>query len=221
MTESLRVIIADDHSVVRRGVKEILSEEFPNLFLEEAESGAQLFSKLGDAGKHWDLLILDLGLPGESGVDILLECRKKYAHLPVLVLSMYPEEKFAIRVLKMGAMGFVSKQSAPSDIGKAVSTVLSGKRHLSLELAESLGEIDGELDGADANAPLSQRELQVIVGIANGRAMKEIAGELEVSMKSASTYRMRAMRKLNLKNNADIILYALDEGLIVPKVSGA
>lgn len=208
----IRVIVADDHPVVRRGVKQILWEEFDSVEIGEAGDSAQLARLLSQ--KPWDLMILDITMPGKSGLDMLREIREAYPGLKVLVLSMHPEDQFAIRVLRAGAAGYLTKERAPEELVLAVKRVLSGKRYLTESVAETLaGYVEGE-GRMPQHQALSDREFQVLRMIASGRSLSEIADALCLSVKTVSTYRARILEKMNMKTNAEIIHYAVKNGLV-------
>jgi two-component system invasion response regulator UvrY len=208
----LRVLIADDHAVVRQGLKQILQDTRDMVVAGEAVNGQEVLEKV--RAEAWDVVILDISMPGHSGLDILKELKYERPKLPVLVLSMYSEDQFAMRVLKAGASGYLTKDSASDELVKAVRKVASGGKYVSPFLAEKLAfEI-----GSDANKlpheTLSDREFQVLRMIATGKAVGEIAAELSLSPKTISTYRARLMKKMNLTTNADLIHYAIQNHLV-------
>jgi two-component system, NarL family, invasion response regulator UvrY len=202
-----RVLIADDHAVVRAGLRQFLDEDRAISSVGEASSGRETLERL--RAEHWDLVILDIGMPDRSGLDILQQIRSGHDRTRVLVLSGYPERQYALNVLRAGASGFVEKGSSPEEFLKAVRAVLQGRRYVSATLAELLV---GDLDGASDKPPhtrLSEREFQVFTKLAAGRAVSEIADELCLSVKTVSTYRSRILEKMNLQTNADLTSYAL------------
>jgi len=207
-----KVLIADDHAVVRAGLRQLLSEDRAVSEIGEAATGQQTLDRLRE--NHWELLILDIGMPDRSGIDILQQIRAVHDRTRVLVLSGFPERQYALNVLRAGASGFIEKTSPPEEMLRAVRAVLHGRRYVSATLADQLV---GELDG-DANKPphsrLSEREFQVFCKLAAGRAVSEIAHELCLSVKTVSTYRSRILEKLNFHTNADLTSYALRNGLI-------
>jgi two-component system, NarL family, invasion response regulator UvrY len=207
-----RVLIADDHAVVRAGLRQFLDEDRAISSVGEASSGRETLERL--RAEHWDLVILDIGMPDRSGLDILQQIRSGHDRTRVLVLSGYPERQYALNVLRAGASGFVEKGSSPEEFLKAVRAVLQGRRYVSATLAELLV---GDLDGANDKPPhtrLSEREFQVFTKLAAGRAVSEIADELCLSVKTVSTYRSRILEKMNLQTNADLTSYALRNELI-------
>lgn len=208
----IRVLVADDHSVVRRGVRQILCEEFDSVEVGEAGDSQQLDRLLRQGA--WDLLILDITLPGKSGLDVLQEVRRSYPGLKVLILSMHPEDQFAIRMLRAGAAGYLTKERAPEELVLAVKRVLSGRRYLTESLAETLA---GYVESQGMEPPhqaLSDREFQVLCMLASGKTLSEIAEELALSVKTISTYRSRILEKMNMRTNAELIHYAVKNGLV-------
>lgn len=208
----IRVLVADDHSVVRRGVRQILREEFDSVEVGEAGDSRQLETLLRQA--HWDLLILDITLPGKSGLEVLQEVKRSYPGLKVLILSMHPEDQFAIRMLKAGAAGYLTKERAPEELVLAVKRVLSGRRYLTESLAETLAGYVEAQEKVPLHAALSDREFQVLRMLASGKSLSEMAEELALSVKTISTYRTRILEKMNMKSNAELIHYAVKNGLV-------
>ena len=206
------VLIADDHAVVRAGLRQFLEESGRVADIAEAGSGQQAMDLLRT--KRFDLLILDINMPGRGGLDILKNVRASFPDTRVLIVSGFPEQQYAVNVLKAGASGYLSKESAPEELLKAVQLVLSGRRYVSSALAEQLVanlDVDSE---QPVHTGLSEREFQIFCKLAGGRAVSEIARELCLSVKTVSTYRSRVLEKMNLKSNADITRYALQNGLI-------
>jgi DNA-binding NarL/FixJ family response regulator len=201
-----RILIADDHELVRRGLRQILAEAFAELTLAEASDGRQT---LEIAGKQaWDVVLLDINMPGRSGIEVLQDLKGLYSRLPVVVLSAFPEKDFAIRAFKLGAAGYVSKDSASSELIAAIHKALAGGRYVTSSLAEALAAtIAGEAPVVP-HEMLSNRELQVLRLVALGKPLKEIAAELALSEKTISTYRMRLGRKLSLGTNVELARYA-------------
>jgi len=207
-----QVLIADDHAMVRAGLRQFLEEGGRVGDVAEAASGQQAMDLLRT--KRFDLLILDINMPGRGGLDILKNVRASYPETRVLIVSGFPEQQYAVNVLKAGASGYLSKDSAPDELLRAVHVVLSGRRYVSNALAEQLAS---QLDAASdqpIHAGLSEREFQVLCKLASGRSVSEIAGELCLSVKTVSTYRSRVLEKMSLKSNADVTRYALQNGLI-------
>jgi len=208
----IRVLIADDHAVVRQGLKQILRDTREMIVAGEAVNGQEVLEKVRAAA--WDVVILDISMPGHSGLDILKELKCERPTLPVLVLSMYSEDQFAMRVLKAGASGYLTKDSAPDELVKAIRKVVSGGKYVSPFLAEKLAFEIGMDSSKLPHETLSDREFQVLRMIATGKAVKEIAAELSLSVKTISTYRARLLQKMNLTTNAELIHYAIQNRLI-------
>lgn len=208
-----RVLIADDHAVVRAGIRQLLGADPVIAEIGEAESGQQTLDRLRESA--WDLLVLDIAMPDRSGLDILKHVRSGFPETRVLILSGFPERQYGINVLRAGAHGFLGKESAAEELIKAVHTILAGRRYLSPTMSELLiTEIDGNDAGQPIHTQLSEREFQIFCKLATGAAVSEIARELCLSVKTVSTYRSRVLEKLNFKSNADITSYALRNGLI-------
>lgn len=208
----IRVLIADDHAVVRQGLKQILTETSEMLVIGEATSGAEALEKA--RSEECDVLVLDMAMPGPSGLDILKEIRSTRPKLPVLILSMHPEEQFAVRLLKAGASGYLNKESAPDELVKAIRKVVEGGKYISPTLAEQLAlDISADAD-KPLHAALSDREFQVMCLMASGKTMTEIAEGLSLSVKTVSTYRARILEKMNLTTNAELIRYAIQNRLV-------
>jgi two-component system invasion response regulator UvrY len=210
--KALHILITEDHASTRLGIKQILKEEFPRLQLGEAPDEAGTLAQLE---RHaWDLLILDIALPGRSGVEVLREVKQRRPDLPVLVYSAHREEEFALHVLRAGASGYLSKERAPEELCQAVQQLVRGGTYFSQRLSQRL--VDGTQPGG-ASLPhesLSAREFQVLRLIAAGKAGKLAAAELGLSEKTVSTYRRRILKKLRLNTTADVIQYALRERLL-------
>ena len=208
----MRVIIADDHAVIRKGLRQILIDEFPSATIEEVSDAESAINKTF-TGK-WDLVISDLSMPGRSGLDVAEHIKQNFPKLPVLILSIHPEEQYAIRALKAGAAGYLSKDTAPEELIKAVHKVLQGRKYISASIAEKLAE---ELDHDTEKAPhelLSAREFDVFKLIASGISVSDIGIKLSLSVTTVSTYRARILTKMNVKSNADLTRYALENKLI-------
>jgi two-component system invasion response regulator UvrY len=207
-----RVLIADDHALVRAGLRQYLQQNGRFASIAEASSGSQTLDML--RGARFDLLILDINMPDRGGLDILKHVRASYPETRVLVLSAYPERQYAVNVLKAGASGYLSKESAPDELMKAVNQVMAGKRYVSSSLAELLvSELDTDHE-KPLHAGLSEREFQIFCKLASGQSVSEIASELSLSVKTVSTYRTRVLEKMSFKSNADITSYALRNGLM-------
>ena len=207
----MRVLIADDHAIVRQGLRQILSDT-PDLTVSgEAENGVQAVQMVR-AGE-WDVVLMDVSMPDRNGIDALKLIKKEYPRLPVLILSMYPEEQYAIRALKAGAAGYLTKQSAPELLVTAIRQVASGKKYVSPSLAEELANAIGDDSERPPHEKLSDREYQTLCMIASGKTPAEIAEALNLSVKTVSVYRARLLEKMNLRNNAELTHYGLKHGL--------
>ena len=208
----IKILIADDHAVVRRGLKQILAEE-PNMAVfGEACNAQEVLKNVRE--QNWDIVILDITMPDRSGLEVLKELKNIRPKLPVLILSIHPEEQYAVRVLKAGAAGYMTKESAPEELVKAVRKVIKGSKYISPSLAEKLAfdlETDSEKPLHEA---LSNREYQVMCMIASGKTVKEIAKELYLSVKTISTHRARILEKMKMKTNAELTHYAIKNRLV-------
>jgi two-component system, NarL family, invasion response regulator UvrY len=207
-----KILIADDHAVVRAGIRQYLEAEPSIREIGEAASGHDTLEQL--RAREWDLVLLDIFMPDQSGLDILRHIQTDYPKVRVLILSGLPEKQYAVSVLRAGASGYLPKESAPEDLIKAVQTVLAGRRYVSPEVAELLVAGMDKDPGSQQHERLSAREFQVLSKLASGRAVSEIAEELQLSVKTVSTYRSRVLEKMGLKTNADLTSYALRHGLI-------
>jgi two-component system invasion response regulator UvrY len=208
----LKILIADDHQIVRRGLKQILTEGFPFAEIDEAENTSTLIEKV--LAHHWDIVITDLNMPGGGGVEALHVIKKHFPEMPVLILSIYPKEQYALRMIRDGAAGYLNKDAAPEELVKAVQHILSGKKFITEDLAEQLSHAVKIPAGTAFHAILSKREMAVFKLLAAGRSISDIAAELNLAVTTVSTYRLRIISKLNLKNNADLTQYALEHKLI-------
>jgi DNA-binding NarL/FixJ family response regulator len=202
----VRVLIADDHPIVRRGLKQIVADQ-PDMTVAEAGDGPEAL-RLADKGK-FDVVLLDINMPGISGLDVLSRIRSRQPGLPVLVLSAHSEAEFAVRILKAGASGYLNKELAPEELVKAIRRVIGGKKYVSPAVAELLADSLGN-DEDEPHASLSDREYQVMLLIAAGKTVSEIAEEIALSVKTVSTYRARILEKMNLKNNAELMRYVIE-----------
>ncbi|HTS69917.1 MAG TPA: response regulator transcription factor [Terriglobia bacterium] len=208
----IRVLIADDHAVLRLGLIEILTRELKDVVCGEAENAAQVVAQVQD--HNWDLVILDLTMPGRSGLDSLAELKRMRPKLPVLVLSMHPEEQYGKRVLQAGASGYINKDSAPEDLTKAIRKVLAGGRYVSPALAEKLALEVTEGSAGLPHEKLSHREFEVLRMIGLGKSVTQIAEELHLSGTTISTYRLRILEKMGMTSNADLMRYAIVNHLV-------
>jgi len=208
----MKILIGDDHAVFRRGLKETLSEAFPKTVFGEARTAQETFELA--QRQNWDVIILDISMPGRSGLDILEDLKRSRPRIPILLLTMHPEQQFARRALKAGAAGYLTKDSVPEELKEAIKRIVAGGRYVSATLAETLA-VDLRR-GADLplHELLSDREFQVLRMIASGKTVKEVADELSLSVKTVSTYRSRILEKTGMKTNAELIRYALQTQLV-------
>lgn len=207
----MKFIIADDHRIVRRGIKEIIQDEFPTAVIEEASDSESLINKI--LNQKFDLVITDISMPGRNGLEALQQIRQLRPSLPVIVLTIHPESQYAIRAYKNGAKGYLNKETAPDELVNAIKQVLAGKKYITQSVAEDFfTSIDKK--GAPLHQLLSNREFQVLKLIASGKSNSEIAKQLLLSETTVSTYRTRILEKLNLQSTAEIIRYAIRENLI-------
>jgi two-component system invasion response regulator UvrY len=208
----IRILIADDHTIVREGLKQILAETPDMVVADEARNGQEVLTKVEN--NQYDVVLLDISMPGRSGIDILKQLKGEHPKLPILILSMYSEEQYAMRALRAGASGYMTKESAPDELIVAIRKVSQGRKYVSPSLAEKLAI---SLEVGEEKPPhelLSDREYQVMCMIASGKTIKEIADELSLSVKTISTYRSRILEKLGLKTNAAITHYAVQNKLV-------
>ena len=207
----MKFLIADDHAIVRRGLAQILCDEFPAAKVKEVVNSNQVLEET--RRESWDVILLDISMPGRNGIETLKQIRAEGVKAPILMLSMHPEDQYGVRVLKAGASGFLSKDSATDELLTAIHRVLSGRKYISASVAEKLAEsVSHELD-KEAHEMLSDREMQVLQLIASGKTVSEIGEELSLSVNTISTYRTRLLEKLSLNNNAELTRYAIDNGL--------
>jgi two-component system, NarL family, invasion response regulator UvrY len=206
----MRILIVDDHAMVREGLKRILAGEFPNASFGEAANTTEALTQLWQ--QPWELVLLDVSMRGRSGLDVLKEIRASTCKVPVLVLSAHPEEQYALRALKSGAAGYLTKESVPQELCRAVRKVCSGGKYITPTLAEQLAA-EVQSSSRPAHESLSNREYQVMLLIAAGKVPKEIGDELSLSVKTVGTYRTRVLEKLKLKNNAELMRFVMERGL--------
>jgi two-component system invasion response regulator UvrY len=209
--KKIKILIADDHTVVRRGLEQIIAET-PDIFVAgEASNGWEVLEKVSN--DNYDGVILDIAMPGKDGMDVLTQIKHEKPGLPVLILSMYPEEQFAVRALRAGASGYLTKESAPDELVTAIRKVSAGGKYISSALAEKLAFLLQNTE-RPLHEALSDREYKVMCLIASGKTVTEIADELSLSIKTISTYRSRVLDKMNLKNNAELTHYAIKNQLV-------
>ena len=207
----MRILVVDDHSVVREGLKQILAEAFSSVefgFAMNAAEAMELVKK-----KTWDVAIFDISLPGRSGLELLKDVKALKPKIPVLIHSMHAEDEFAVRALKAGASGYLSKSEMPDEIVKAIHKVTNGGKFVSASLAEKLASYVQDNDKKLPHEKLSDREYQILLMIASGKTSTEIADDLSLSIKTISTFRARILEKMNLKTNADLIYYVIEHKL--------
>jgi two-component system invasion response regulator UvrY len=207
----MKILIADDHAIVRKGLIELLQETFPAVEVFEAVNSQQAIDIISK--QDLDVILLDISMPGRNGIETLKQIRFQGIKTPVLMLSMHPEDQYAIRALKAGASGFINKESATEELLTAVHRILSGKKYITASVAEKLADV-GEQGAKPAHEFLSDREMQVLQKISSGKTVSDIADELSLSVNTISTYRTRLLEKLALNNNAELTRYAIDHDLI-------
>jgi len=208
----IKILVADDHAVVRQGVKQILADVKDMTVKDEAQNGMETLKKVAE--QDFDVVLLDISMPGRSGLEVLEDIKVRHPKLPVLILSMHPEEQYAVRALKAGASGYLTKASAPQELIGAIRKAAGGGKYVTASLAEKLVdqlEIDTEKLPHEL---LSNREHQVMLMLAGGKSVSDIADELNLSVKTISTYRTRVMSKMGMKKNAELTLYAVHNKLI-------
>ncbi len=210
----IRILIVDDHTIVHRGLRQIVAEESDMVVAGEARTGQEGLALV--QAQPWDLVVLDVSMPGRGGLDVLKELKQVRPKLPVLVLSMYPEEQYALRAMRLGASGYMTKESAPEELIGAIRKVVAGGRYVSASLAETLaGSLVADRQGErPLHETLSDREYHVLRLIASGKTVTEIADELALSVKTISTYRSRVLEKMCMKTNAELTHYAISNRLV-------
>ena len=208
----LKILLADDHAVVRHGVKQILAEAFAQVTFGEAQNAQELLELVRK--ERWNIVVLDLAMPGGNGLEVLKQIKHDHQKLPVLVLSMYPEDQYAVRTIRAGAAGYLNKESAPEELVQAVRKVLHGGEYISASVADELVLYARHDDDQPPHKHLSDREYQVLCLIASGKEVKEISAEMGLSAKTVSTYRARLLVKMNMRTNAELTVYAVQNGLV-------
>jgi two-component system invasion response regulator UvrY len=208
----MKILITDDHAVVRQGLKQILAEEFTKAQFGEATNAQEALERIWK--ENWDVVVLDITMPGRGGLEVLKEIKKSRPKLPVLMLSMHPEDQFAVRLLKIGASGYMTKESAPNELVGAVKKVIAGGRYVSPALAEKMASYLAIDVQTPPHERLSDREFLVLRLIASGKTPTAIAKELGLSVKTISTYRMRILEKMSMSNNAELTHYAIQNQLV-------
>ncbi len=208
----IKVLVADDHAIVRRGLRQILAETPDVLVGGEAATAEEVRRLVRE--ERWSVVVLDISLPGGSGLDLLGDIRKERPGLPVLVLTVHPEEQYGVRAIKAGAAGFLTKESAPEKLIEAVRKVASGGRYVSPELAETLASFVAGENAGPPHERLSDREFEILKMIASGKTVSEVARDLSLSVKTVSTHRTRILKKMGMKSNAELTTYAVRSGLV-------
>ncbi len=211
MARKIHVLIADDHAIVRQGLKHILSETEDLLVAGEAEDGVEALRLARH--QRWDVFLLDVSMPNRNGIDTLKQLKKEFPRLPVLILSMHPEEHYAVRAIKSGAAGYLTKQSAPELLVTAIRQVAGGKRFISPTLAEHLAAAISDDGEKLPHERITDREYQVLSRISSGKTITQIADELSLSVKTVSEYRKRLLEKMRLETTAELIRYGVEHGL--------
>lgn len=212
MLNKIHVLIADDHAIVRQGLKQILSETDDLVVTGEADDGAEALQLARQ--QPWDVFLLDVSMPNRNGIDTLKQLRKEFPRLPVLILSMHPEEQYAVRALKAGAAGYLTKQSAPEQLVTAIRQVAGGKKYVSAVVAQQLVEALADNSDKLPHERITDREYQVLVMIAAGNPLTQIAESLNLGVATVSTYRARLLEKMGLRSTAELIRYGLENGLV-------
>jgi two-component system, NarL family, invasion response regulator UvrY len=208
----LQVLIADDHSIVRQGLKQIIMDEFSKAKVQEASTGNQTLEKCRES--NFDVIILDISMPGKNGLEILKQLRAESIKNPVLILSMHSESQYAVRMLKAGASGYLTKETASEELVAAVHRVLAGRKYITETLAEQLATDFDNPSDKPLHQLITDREFQVLCLIATGKTVSEIAEELCLGVPTISTYRARILEKMSLKNNAELTHYAIQHGIV-------
>jgi two-component system invasion response regulator UvrY len=208
----IRILIADDHAIVRQGLKKILAEEFTNAKFTEAGTSLEVLQHVRE--QDWDVLVLDISMPGRSGLDILQEVRDLRPKLPVLFLSVHPQDQYAIRALRSGAAGYMTKDSAPLELVSAIRKVLGGARYINPSLAEQIALELSKDTKRPLHEDLSPREFEILRMIGSGMTVTQIANQLALSVKTVSTYRTRVLEKLGMRTTAELIQYAVKSQLV-------
>jgi len=208
----IRVLVVDDHPIVRQGLKQVISEESDMAVFGEAQNSQEVFDLIRK--QDWDVVVLDVTMPGRGGLDVLKEIKHERPKLPVLMLSVHPEDQYAVRTLKAGASGYLTKESAPEELVRAIRKILEGGKYVSSTFAEKLAFHLGSDTEKPLHGILSDREYQVMLMIASGKTTRIIAEEMSLSVKTVSTYRARVLEKMRLKGNTDLTYYVFKNRLL-------
>lgn len=207
----IRILIADDHPLIREGLKQIISDEKDMEVRGEASNVEEMMQLLGKC--RYDIVILDITMPGRSGLDALEDLRRKYPELPVLILSIHPENEYAIRAFRSGAKGYITKQSMPQELVNAIRKIVDGKKYISSSIAEKIIDILGRGDDREPHECLSKREFQVMQKLASGKTVRQIAADLFISENTVRTYKTRILEKMRMNNIVELIRYAIENNL--------
>ena len=208
----MNILLADDHAILRQGLINILAKEFPKAVFGEVETARATMEQVRKSA--WDVLILDVTMPGRSGLDVLKEIKQRQPKLPVLVLSMHSEDQYGVRVLQAGAHGFITKVRAPAELVQAVKTVLTGAKYISPTVADSLASYVGPGRNKPPHERLSSREFEILRMIGSGQTIKAIAADLSISVQTVSTHRARMLKKMGLFTTSSLIRYAIENELV-------
>ena len=211
-TNRIKILIADDHAIVREGLKQIVAEEKDIVVAGEAENSSKLMELLEK--ENWNLVVLDINMPGKSGLEALKDIKQLYPDLPVLILSMFSEDQYGLRAIKAGASGYLKKVSAPTELVSAIRKIVSGGKYINPALAEKLAERFGTTSKEFLHDKLSDREYQIMCNIALGKTAEEIAQELSISINTVYTYRNRILEKMSMKSNVELTQYVLQNKLV-------
>ncbi len=210
--QKIKILIADDHAIVREGLKQIVAEEKDMQVTGEAANAFELMELL--KSKEWSIVVLDINMPGKSGLEALKDIRQIYPHLPVLILSMFSEDQYGLRAIKAGASGYLKKVSAPTELVTAIRKIVSGRKYINQQLAEKLADNVGTTEKETLHEKLSDREYQIMCNIALGKSAEEIAEELSISINTVYSYRNRILEKMSMKSNVELTQYAVQNKLI-------
>src|SRR5258705_8163177 len=208
----ISILIADDHAIIRQGLKLLLLEEYPSARIEEAGDGEELIAKVING--EWDVVICDLTMPRRGGMDILYQIKQSFPHLPVLIMSMHPEDQYGLQVIKAGASGYLEKNHIHNELIKAIQTVLLGKKFLTPYITEKLADAFNKGATKQPHELLSNREIEVFKLLISGKSVSEIAEQLSLSVSTVSTFKSRIMEKMSMHSNADLIRYAIRKNLV-------
>ena len=204
-----RIIVADDHAFVRMGIVQILKDELPSAFVQEAKDGTELLQQVMD--HDWDLVISDLDMPGKTGLEVLEQVKQFKPATPVIILSIYAEELYAVRAMKAGASAYLNKSTAPYELIKAIERIRLGRKYITEQLAEKLLNLE---DNKTAHEKLTNREFEIFKMLASGRSISQIADSLSLALTTVSTHRSHILEKLGLSSNAELVRYAISHGLL-------